>query len=980
MFTYNRYNVCMHILLVSACEKRAIRRTRAVVDSYARRVGPGTWATPITAEGMQEMRTALRRSATRQTSVACFINEGRDRMRLLWVVGSRDQFDRHGAYPAGTRRASRQPTPAWIRATCLAATAAGYAHDFGKASILFQKKLRSATPVADWLRHEHVSVNLMRQLRSGIDWTDSWRSAFEVRKHPALNLKLDSSHSVVDAIVATHHRMLPASLTVGDPPSVSEISFAGSLPNSCISRWLGVEKRLAEHVGELDPSGLRALYLFARAAFIFADHTVSSRTFDKPCSGLIANSAGQQPLDWHLQQVGDKAGEVAYRMLTMRLPGLSDTSVASILQPALVGRFCWQDQGVDTLRSLRGENQSPVLVLNLAGTGSGKTRACAKFACALREGQSVRFATVMNLRSLTLQTGAAYSQQLDISADECSVVIGDETVRRLYENGLSRNDDDNPDELEFIATGDFECPDWMDEWATRHSSLRSVVGAPVLVATTDYVIAAGDPSAQGHHVSALFRLLDSDLILDEIDGYDPRQLLAILRLVQMAALCGRNVICSSATLSFPVAEKLMRSFESGVVMRNSLMNTGDTSTVVMVSDRVPPKIAGHGMEDYRRYVATMFAGNELAYRKYDIATPVARGSQAWFDCIRGAAEKLHSSNGWDFPGGKKVSFGLVRVANIHVAISLAGHLADAMPHAAVCCYHANEFLIARHLKEVTLDRLLTRHSGNQHIMADEGIRAVVASAPGQDVLFIVVATPVEEIGRDHDFDWAVIEPSSTQSIVQTSGRVNRHRLVEVIKPNVSLLEANYRALCQDKPKIVFCRPGFESEGLPYGKPWSMSHLIGSQDGVVGAWMRFDYKSCPFAEKDDKSITSATSGFVDGFVLDAHYFLETTDYERNRLRERDLKETWFLDGGRFKRQNIVMGHRGAETSVVDAHLSMRIELEYRKNAWMSYSEAEMLEACEKAGIPARQGLAVDLRMAENGKMPTWHPDFGFSGPR
>ena len=41
---------------------------------------------------------------------------------------------------------------------------------------------------------------------------------------------------------------------------------------------------------------------------------------------------------------------------------------------------------------------------------------------------------------------------------------------------------------------------------------------------------------------------------------------------------------------------------------------------------------------------------------------------------------------------------------------------------------------------------------------------------------------MEEVGRDHDFDWAIIDASSVQSIVQTAGRVNRHRLEKYSNP------------------------------------------------------------------------------------------------------------------------------------------------------------------------------------------------------
>ena len=67
----------------------------------------------------------------------------------------------------------------------------------------------------------------------------------------------------------------------------------------------------------------------------------------------------------------------------------------------------------------------------------------------------------------------------------------------------------------------------------------------------------------------------------------------------------------------------------------------------------------------------------------------------------------------------------------------------------------------------------------------------------------------EEVGRDHDFDWAIIEPSSYRSIIQLSGRVLRHRKLEqdIQKPNIALMQYNLKGL--RKAKVAFEKPGFE---------------------------------------------------------------------------------------------------------------------------------------------------------------------------
>ena len=102
--------------------------------------GERCWMSPMTTEGLQEVRAALARNATRQTSVACYQNDGRRRMKLLWIVGARGRFGPEGHFPAGYRRIT---TPVrvseWVRHAGLAARLAGLLHDLGKYSLKFQE-------------------------------------------------------------------------------------------------------------------------------------------------------------------------------------------------------------------------------------------------------------------------------------------------------------------------------------------------------------------------------------------------------------------------------------------------------------------------------------------------------------------------------------------------------------------------------------------------------------------------------------------------------------------------------------------------------------------------------------------------------------------------------------------------------------------------------------------------------------------------
>ncbi|MBF0113327.1 MAG: hypothetical protein HQK74_11440, partial [Desulfamplus sp.] len=164
-------------------------------------------------------------------------------------------------------------------------------------------------------------------------------------------------------------------------------------------------------------------------------------------------------------------------------------------------------------------------------------------------------------------------------------------------------------------------------------------------------------------------------------------------------------------------------------------------------------------------------------------------------------DKSHQSD-------KKISFGVVRVAHIKTCISLAKHLIESEWEDSfapkIMAYHSRQVLLLRSEQEKHLDQVLKRkESQGEDPAAFENkiIRKHIENSRAENIIFILVATPVEEVGRDHDFDWAVVEPSSFRSIIQLAGRVMRHREQILFdlnnnpkKPNIALMQYNLKAL------------------------------------------------------------------------------------------------------------------------------------------------------------------------------------------
>jgi len=177
---------------------------------------------------------------------------------------------------------------------------------------------------------------------------------------------------------------------------------------------------------------------------------------------------------------------------------------------------------------------------------------------------------------------------------------------------------------------------------------------------------------------------------------------------------------------------------------------------------------------------------------------------------------LHSAHHQHHPvSGKTVSVGVVRMANINPLVAVALRLlATPSPddiHIHYCVYHSQHPLAMRSHIEQRLDATLMRNDPDALWQVAE-VEHALKTYPQQHHLFVVLATAVAEVGRDHDYDWAIAEPSSMRSLIQLAGRVQRHRQVPAVGTNLLILQKNIRALkSPGNASPAYCRPGFEHQ-------------------------------------------------------------------------------------------------------------------------------------------------------------------------
>jgi CRISPR-associated endonuclease/helicase Cas3 len=999
----------MHIVLISACEKKSLKKTRAVLDSYAVRTGDSTWITPITRAGLMELRMMLRRNASKSTSVACYQNDGRKQMKLLWIVGNTRKFGANGAFPVASQFRKRTLLPEWTKSAALMASSAGFMHDIGKFGIAFQDKLHVPARVADDVRHEWLSLFVVRQLAAGKSWQEAWGDMQGYDDLTPFEGQLNNAFDVLLFMVATHHR-LPASQSEKGGAFNPKVSSKGHVrkKNHIPSPVCAPEQQTMDVIldrlnkvkalPEQEPLYWRALALFSRMALILADHSVSAEMLGHKDARAYANTDRKtgkiimnQSLDWHLSNVGHTAGDMVFNMLSLAPPSLSRDAVERICRRAS-GRYAWQERAARVLSASADKHACPHLVFNMGSTGSGKTLMNIRAICEMSHGKPVRVATALNLRTLTLQTGDAYAEQMGIDRDEMACVIGDRLTQALYEfdkQGQYADDDENPLLEDFTAISDFEyleASGWLRKFIDKKPNSGKVIGAPVLVSTIDFLIAAGEPHRQGNHALAALRLMNGDLILDEIDGYDPQSLLAVLRLALMSAFFGRNLVLSSGTLSQPVACAVWRAYQRGIALRAALYGTNPGFVTVAIDDQTAPSILKtadmKGFEDFyegkiKQIMESLKNGGR--YRIPYLQVVAQKDEAGFMAAIENATWQLHGNHHLCDPAtGKRISFGLVRMANINPAVQVAKYLSKQLLHSKIACYHSQHFPLLRFHIERRLDTLLTRKNGDSHLFSDPEVRKALAETESRDILFIVVATPVEEIGRDHDFDWAVIEPSSAQSIVQTAGRVNRHRLIEINQPNVAILQFNWKAIAngRNNSKPVFEKPGLEgSDDLLYpihdlGNLFDWDVLQHKLDATA----RFGNHE--FAQLDNRNMKAATKTWLDRILGDGkngHLWMCQDVYERTPLRARQLQSEISLRDIAYP-ENMDVKESGSKE---DAK-SRRFDVEKAiGNGWLYREDAELLELAADAGVSPEDGLTVSIRgdLADTSKYKR-HRSFGF----
>lgn len=569
----------------------------------------------------------------------------------------------------------------------------------------------------------------------------------------------------------------------------------------------------------------------------------------------------KQSLDEHNIGVGHNAYLLAKSLPKLRpyLPAI--TRHKGFKQRSQQSAFRWQDKAFDLARMLvHRSRQQGFFGVNMASTGCGKTFANARIMYGLADEKlGCRFSVALGLRTLTLQTGDALRARLSLDSDDLAVLIGSTAVQQLYElrtrKALSEPKSGSESAESLLDTNmhvryDGALDDGpLRRWLKQSPALHQLVSAPVLVSTIDHLIPATEGTRGGKQIAPMLRLLTSDLVLDEPDDFGLSDLPALCRLVNWAGMLGSRVLLSSATLQPALLNALFAAYQAGRSHYHKACGQPGPMPPICCAWFDEFGVAQQDLAEqsafkvnHQEFVAARLTklAEQPALRRGAIwpVSTIGKSSdevvQAMASAVREGMLQLHSEHHERHVSGKCCSVGLVRMANIDPLVAIARQVLSQAPppdtRIHFCIYHSHHPLLVRSEMEKCLDALLTRYDSDAFWQRPEVSQAL--AQPERHHLFVVFASPVAEVGRDHDYDWAIAEPSSMRSLIQLAGRIQRHRKRGPTAPNLLILNRNVKALRGRTP--AYCQPGFESSEFQLASHDIAQSLRNEQYEVIGA--------------------------------------------------------------------------------------------------------------------------------------------------
>ncbi|UKA04960.1 HD domain-containing protein [Photobacterium damselae] len=579
---------------------------------------------------------------------------------------------------------------------------------------------------------------------------------------------------------------------------------------------------------------ISAILYIARPALVLADQNVSANSVDEAklskednshdvayANSYISKDSTKhlaQPLTDHLLKVSVSAESYCEFMindlLDTTLPSLK-VSPDSLTSYTDISKFKWQNTALDVAINLKDSGN---LVLISAETGLGKTRANAKVSSALRDHSGLRLTTLLGMNTLTKQTATEYINDMDLGNSACAITghaITRYEINKSLDLSASQSEIDEHQKMlasheklcangteSLVGTDDISISDYSNNESyfldvrfkcSFKPKYNQILATPLVVSTIDHIIECIQ-SGSSTSTRLIQRIQTSDIIIDEIDSYSAKSLVAINKLVYLAGLFNRNIIVSSATLRPAAAKQLIETFNRGIEHNNFIFNKSEEMSGAVISNHANTTFAAHSKEEFYEIIEKQRVNTLHSLSIADIKRRLEYVSASNAKDVYELSKQLHKAHHVNI-GEFKFSAGVIRFNNVKYVKAFAralSKISDKDTEISVISYHSRLAAPVRYAVERCLDTVLKRKDHDEFSKAITECREtkpLFERAVGKkNVMFLVVCSPIEETGRDHDFDWGITEPCKHHSLIQLAGRIRRHRgCVDLSTPNMYML-------------------------------------------------------------------------------------------------------------------------------------------------------------------------------------------------
>lgn len=764
----------IEVSFVSLSQNEAHNKSATFLDRFAIRKGEKIWFTRTTYTNLNNFLTKLEEllSKEKELSIAIYIHNKKE-TRLYKIIGQ-NLFDKYyNAVPVFYTKKQHyhlKEKNNLIPLIEVSLLFSSILHDIGKNNTSFQTKIRKKhSNTRDIIRHDLASLIILENKNLFNKFLKNELKGENLNKEIYFDNVLDfierifkddvfSLFDVIKFTILTHHKTFKTEYY-----DFSEIidEYSNKSSEKCLI-FNDFDFSYIERINELfdeykqdlaikiSKEDFSNIYLFTRTLLMFADHYASTKEFTKKITDNMILANKTQRLESHLIEVFNESKRVFDELLLKNK--IKHTTIN--LEKSKDKKFIWQDRASEFIKNNKSNNDV-FFIINNAQTGAGKTIGNVKILKAINE--KLRFNFLFPMRNLSTQTYNVFAKELNIKKKDLVLVIGE---------NKTKEDKIEQDETDYI--NDIIYSPFLEKQFDRNENYKFLYHSPVVVGTFDYLMRATE-NKKSKYLIPLMRLFTSDIIIDEIDNFNIKDLQAIERFFFLAGMFGVNTIISSATLTYPLIDKILQAYKKGFEFYKQIYNNKKLK-VIGINNVIEP---------------TILSDNEKIKEFLDKTNELLKESKVKLEIIKEFNPKTILKQVYKYHNqfkqkinDKFVSMGFVKF--FYVKELFENYLAFLQylkenkreNYKILTLFtHSQEFESIKAKKDKLLYEILQKKDRTYL----KNFYELVKDYKEKNIIFLLFTTPVLEVGKDFDFDYGFSEFTALADAVQIAGRIQRHR-------------------------------------------------------------------------------------------------------------------------------------------------------------------------------------------------------------